>query len=344
MISLIDKSEFTTLRRDPLLGYDKYFNEANDLIERVPTAAKKLGDSEWAKSKDAPTLLRLTYSRARNAINLLTISYSAGADLNSLQKFYPELLSYYEEYALYSEAFNLTQTGTQARSPHIFIRDTEFERANRLLCFAILLGFPETVSRIMTLIDYNNNVRDGMLERLASCYTGRPSPTPNECARHLPYFNTLEIFDAPEEDRPSLMREYLLGWYESSRREPYYNAHARNNTFLGYWSWESAAITVSLGICDDTFRELSFYPRDLADYAKEHARSAPNSRVPNAGDSRARAGEPCPISGRWASIGTPNAVEDYIAGSLMKDLKSPYGLTVWRLLNPNEYQTDRRPR
>ncbi|MEH6435947.1 PoNe immunity protein domain-containing protein [Massilia sp. DD77] len=333
MLELLSTSRFNANKRELLLDYAAYADEAGDLIPRIPKAAKKLSDREWVSTKDAATLLRLTDGRTHYALDLLTLSYSAGSDVSSLRDFYPTVLAFFEEYGLYSEAYNATQSGTQALAPHLFIQDVEFERANRLLCFAILLGYPDLVPRVMALIDYNNPIRDGMLERLASFYTHRPHPIPTECTRHLPYYKTLAIFDALPAHRPTLMQEYLQDWYEASRREPYYNAHARNNQFLGYWSWEAAAITIALGIDDRTYRNLEFYPRDLADFWNANQTQFKTETGSRPKEVRAKAGESCPVSGRWESIGVPSESATYNIGDTMRDLGSPYGLTVWRLKN-----------
>jgi hypothetical protein len=272
---LIPEAEFERRKRDQLLDYQAYRTRAENLIRRIPNAAKKLGDPEWlsGRGQDEGALLRLTHARTQYALDLLSLGYSAGHDIDALRAFFPALLDYVEEYAHHSEAFNQTDEGLRTQGPHIAIQDVEFTDANRLLCFAILLEWQETIPRIMAIIDYNNPLRDGMLERLASVYMARSTPLPSECTRHLPYQRTLAVFDASPAERPERMREYLEGWYAASRREPYYEQHTRDR-FLGYWSWEAAAITVALDIDNAGYRDLTFYPRDMAKFGNV-------SRFPN---------------------------------------------------------------
>ncbi len=109
-----------------------------------------------------------------------------------------------------------------------------------------------------------------MLERLiALVLPGRGVP-PNTCTRHLPYLKTLEIFLAPAERRSALMNEYLSGWYSASECEPYYDS-SDQQFFIGYWSYEAAAITFLLGIDDAGYRDAPFYPKDLVEFANELA-------------------------------------------------------------------------
>jgi hypothetical protein len=333
MIHIVKESEFKNLKRDPLLDFAIYSDEADDLSRRIPNAQKKLSDPDWLAGKDEATLQRLTQGCCDYSIDLVTLSYSAGADIGELRDFFPHIVDYFEECVLYTEAFNRTSEGSKIASPVIHLRDVEFQIANRLLCFAILLGHTTLVPRIMAVLDYNNPVRDGLLERLASVYVQRPQPLPAECTRHLPYYKALSIFDAKSEERPGLIKDYLLDWYEASRREPYYESHTRRSSFLGYWAWEAAAITIALGIDDNMYRDLQFYPRDMVDHGRKSAQ-AKSSEALDAGTTeiRAKGGEPCPVSGRWQSIGVPVKELNVGLGEPTQNLGSPYGLTVWRLV------------
>lgn len=333
MIHILAKSEFKQAKREPLLDYAIYNDEAEDISRRIPNAQKKLSAPEWLAGKDEAALVRLTQGRCDYAINLLTLSYSGGADIVELQGFFPYIVDWFDEYALYTQAFNRTDEGAKVNSPVLHLQDVEFEIANRLLCFSILLGHAKLIPRIMAILDYNNPVHDGLLERMASIYMERPTPFPDECTRHLPYYKALPIFDAQSSDRPELIKAYLLDWYEASRREPYYDSHTRGSSFLGYWAWEAAAMTAALDVDDRSYRDLPFYPRDLVDYFRNAtAQSAAGTSHSDAADIRAKAGEACPLDGRWQSIGIPVHDAVYTKGMPMQDLKSPYGLTVWRYL------------
>jgi len=131
-----------------------------------------------------------------------------------------------------------------------------------------LLGFGDLLPALARIIEYKNPRMDGMLERLLSYYVPNRDTSLNECARHLPYFKTLKIFNASPEMRPELIAEYLEDWYLASRREPYYDSHTRDTSFNGYWSWEAAAITFLLDIDDSSYRTAEFYPADLVDFAR----------------------------------------------------------------------------
>lgn len=279
MPPIIPENKFFSLRRDLLLNYEVYYAQAQDFQQRIPRAASKLADPAWLKGRDDATLLRLTEARAEYALDLLSLSYSAGVDIDTLAAFYPDVLRFFEEFARYSIAYNASRGEGARPTPHLFLADVDFERAIRLLCFAILLGWQDEVPRVMAILDYNNTRKDGLLERLASCYTERPMPVPATCTRGLPYARTLAIFDAPTSTRAKMVHDYLAGWYDGSRREPYHDSDS-GPWFRGYWSWEAAAVTRALGIDDRDFRHLPFYPRDMVDQSERLA--ANNRNLPSA--------------------------------------------------------------
>lgn len=183
----------------------------------------------------------------------------------------------------------------------------------------------------MAIVDYENRKRDGMLKRLAARYVERPHPIPTECIRHLPYAKTLAIFAAQEEKRAERMREYLADWYAASRDEPYHGAHV-GNRFLGYWSSEAAAITVVLEIDDGAYSNARYYPRDRAGFGRKIAKDGEEEAIAVPAECRARAGENCPLDGRWESIGVPTERGHYKHDVELRGLGSPQGLTVWRFI------------
>jgi len=263
--SILSQASFAEVKREKLLDYKTYATESNDLISRIPKAEQRLNDAAWLEGKDAATLMRMTGARAEYALNLLTLQYSAGAPLVDLRTLFAAVVDYFEIYAKFGAKYNEEQ-GPAYKSPHITLGDSEFYDANRLVCFAILLGLETTLGRIAAVIDFDCPKADGMLERLLGVYLDGRS-RPSDCTRHLPYFNTIKIFEASTVEREVLMAEYLANWYAASRHEPYFDSHKRGEEFRGYWSWEAGAIAVALNIDDSSFRDAQFYPRDLADFA-----------------------------------------------------------------------------
>ena len=214
-------------------------------------------------------------ARAEYALNLATCNYSAGAQPELIASDYPSLVAYWEEFAQLNEAFQKSDLHHEAIIPHAaFPSDYGYYEALRLICFAYLLGHTDQIARIKTILDYGNVERDCLIERLLQPFGLAVDPLPGDSTRELPYRNTIKIFESPPDQRPALVKRYLEKWYEASRREYYHDTHKGSAVFLGYWSFESGAITYLLDIDDSSYRDHEFYPRDMVDYARSLPRPA----------------------------------------------------------------------
>ena len=335
MRKIIDIGNFNQKKRDELLSYDIYKEKCDDIVETFDVVGDGLNKNQVHLNKIEPVKLMVaTRRRSWDAIDFLSVQYSAGIEIKKIRNFYPEVLGYWESYAKYNEIYDSRQISESDRGfPHFELPGNDFDRVNRMMCFGILLGWDNAIPLLVPIIDFNNYQKDGMLERMLGFFvSSRPEP-PDSCLRHLPYFKTLKIFSAAEKDRPALMAEYLDDWYHASRREPYYNAHTRDISFWGYWSWEAAAITFLLDIDDSSYASAQFYPKDLVDFArqarKDYAPEGSDPMAPN--ELRAKAGDPCPKAGLWQSLDVVPELRRYQQNEEMDNLGSVYGLTVWRL-------------
>ncbi|WP_332877369.1 PoNe immunity protein domain-containing protein [Massilia sp. S19_KUP03_FR1] len=331
MLKILDPTEFKELKREKLLDYALYSNESTDVAARIARVGERMTDKEWMSKKTAAEVMRMTHARAEYAADFLTLSYSAGIPVTELKIFYPDVLNYWEAYAKYAKAFDDSPEYQGSEVAHFGLLGGDFEMVNRIACFGVLLGWTKFLPRLASLLDYRNPKMDGMLERMFRPFvTGRPTP-PDECTRHLPYFKTLKIFRADRKDQASMMARYLEEWYYASRREPYYDSHKGGTSFKGYWSWEAAAITFLLDIDDSSYRDATFYPADLVEFARAQRNSSLSNGLAAdaAGELRARSGDACPRRGLWESLTDPVVRRIFEQGNVMSNLHASYGLTVW---------------
>jgi len=245
-------------------------------------------------------------------------------------------MSYWEEYASYHCSFHGSPEAGGRKVPHIDLHDRDYWDAIRLTSFAILLGHTDLLPRIAALWDYENDDMDGLLERLVAPFVPGRAPPPDTCTRHLPYFKLLKVFAADAAKRPALMARYMDEWYTASRREPYYESHTkgREHSFLGYWSFEAAAVAYVLDIDDSTFRDHEFYPRDLADFARSLPRPVALGGAPSDSSDgvtlRCAAGQPCPRAGYWFTPARLDSRRVFQQGEVMPDVGGDYGATIWQ--------------
>ena len=326
--------KFSSLKREKLLEYSVYENSFDEMIVGFDIVRKTQMLLQYQDKPENVHKLAIPYQqRAYDSLIFLINCFSGGHSISDLAALYPSILQYW---SFYTDAWKKTQeldSDEKTAVAAIPLLDTAFSRANQIVCLSILLGRSGLLRQAADVVDFNNPVRDGMLERLLSAFMPDRAPAPDECTRHLPYFKTLKIFSSPNENRSSLMKEYLEDWYEASRREVYYNSHKRGDAFTGYWSWEAAAITYILDIDDGSFRDAMFYPVDLVDYAR--GINAPKSYKDLADnvELREKSGRPCPKAGRWETLDIPPQQREFKYGEILQASHAAYGITIWRYLD-----------
>ncbi|MBB3009146.1 PoNe immunity protein domain-containing protein [Cupriavidus alkaliphilus] len=260
--------------RDSRLDTKAYIDLINDAIE----SQKLITDENIVKRiEESPdrneaivAVMGGTRQKAWDYLAAIHVHYSAGGSLDDLRDFFPEVVSSWKVFAKYHVMFHGTPNAGTRKVPHLDLYDWDYWSAIRLTSLAILLGRASLLRSIATLWDYENDDMDGLLERLVAPYLSHRGAPPGKCTRHLPYSKALKIFDAPADERVTLMSSYLDAWYKASRHEPYYESHTqgRIHNYLGYWSFEAAAISIVLDIDDAEFRDKPFYPADLADFGR----------------------------------------------------------------------------
>jgi len=82
-----------------------------------------------------------------------------------------------------------------------------------------------------------------------------------------------EITQLPKLQAQASLKQYLeQDWYTKKNLEEDYNAHKRNdNSYIGYWSFESGAITKIMGLDDNSFKNNEYYPYDLVHWKQVQA-------------------------------------------------------------------------
>jgi len=69
------------------------------------------------------------------------------------------------------------------------------------------------------------------------------------------------------------IQQFLLSWYGNMKDCYWYDNHKGKDGggFFGYWCWEAAAVAVAFNIDDTRFRDIKYYPKDMADFARAKA-------------------------------------------------------------------------
>ena len=323
--------------RDNFLNAQDYHENFEELINGLYTVVD--GFSHYKNDSKFSGYIASGHQRIRDALDLMSLQYSAGGDLNSIKELYPYLLHWTEEYAETSHLYNLSPDAGGRYVWHISLGTEDYWYiALRLICFGLLTGYADQMSRIMTIIDYTEATpegqeKDGLIERLIAPFVTDRGTPPKDARRHLPYRKLIKVFDADAEKRPAMMLQYLEDWYEASRREPYHDQHPQPDirsgiSYFGYWSWEAAAVTWLLDIDDSTYREHQFYPKDLVDFARSQAESV--SAETTIEKIKIKGGEQSTKTGFWTTPAQPNERQYFDRGDILPMLsEQDWGEVYW---------------
>ncbi|WP_046246014.1 PoNi-like cognate immunity protein [Hymenobacter terrenus] len=193
--------------------------------------------------------------------NLFVAEYSRGYPLAELQGAFSETVTSWEQL----KAFDRDNVFAG-----IFKTDIDnYVRALWLLSQAYLLGIePSVVMRLLACI--GNEGEDLLFERLVTAIVPELLRKPAKKLLYpKPYQALYDALDAPSEQRATLIQEFLKQWYKRMNNTGWHDAHKapKGGGFVGYWCWEAAGVAHAFGIDDSSFRDLPYYPKDLADFA-----------------------------------------------------------------------------
>jgi len=327
----------TSLFIDKLLEQEMYHKRFDTFVNGLYTVVD--GFSHYKNDSKFGGYIASGHQRLKDALNLISLQYSAAGDLNFIKELYPYLLHWTEEYAETSHLYNLSPDAGGRYVWHISLGTEDYWYiALRLICFGLLTGYADQMNRIMPIIDYTEATpegqeKDGLIERLIAPFVTDRGTPPNEARRHLPYRKLIKLFDAAPEKRPDMMLQYLEDWYEASRREPYFEQHPETDlrsgrSYYGYWSWEAAAVTWLLDIDDTNYREHQFYPKDLVDFARSQAESV--SAETTIEKIKIKGGEQSTKTGFWTTPAQPNQRQHFSKGEILPTLsEQDWGEVYW---------------
>ncbi|MFM5820061.1 PoNi-like cognate immunity protein [Aeromonas sanarellii] len=203
--------------------------------------------------------------------------YSRGDDIKELAQYFPPLLDAWEESErlgrdVFTEQQQYTRHAWQVNLDHYIV-------CFWLVGLALALDIPdEQWQRLLALI--GNEGEDALLDRvIASRQQGR---TIGEALCHpKPYQRLLNAIDAPVEQQPCLLAEFVENWYRELDRpakpgnapatamyeRPYWYTYGDKNfeggAYFGRWCVEAVAAVKAFGLDDSLCLGHEHYPGDL---------------------------------------------------------------------------------
>lgn len=281
----------------------------------------------------------------KDKLKLLRLHYTAGEPIESLKPLYADAMHWFAEWHRAEEASAQNQIKVTGQDLRVDVTPLEFDGlfyyqlAADVLSLGVLLGEAQRVREAGAWLRFERERGDMLIEYLlGAAMPGDELIETTEFFHVEPYDPLLDAVytaDTPEE-ASAFVKKYLDGWYKAFEGAPWHNGHLVQNAgysnYEGYWAFEAAAVCVIHGIDDAGFRDHIVYPKDLADWAREH--KVLDLIKPDAGAKsltlRCEAGQPCPRTGYWFTTATQNSRKAFNAGDKMPAIKdSPWGATIW---------------
>lgn len=195
---------------------------------RIEKKSAKLAEAEGEKRQ------RVLVSLTGYEIDLLKAEFSCGASKENLKTLLIRAMS------VISENANVT-----------------FDDLLTLLSFAVMLDAGNDAKK---LIDSKADfISEDRLLNLLSTYIKTGKKDWNQSVSLRKEYNALNnVFTS--DDKESALNEYLEKWYDAHSDYAWYNSHLRDtDTYCGYWSFESAALTKIMNL-DITKVDSEYYP------------------------------------------------------------------------------------
>lgn len=189
--------------------------------------------------------------QAGNYDYLLRATYSLGHPVASLHPLFDGLIHHWHAW--------VTWPGIEAENK---VRIDAYLDVLRYCSLAVLLeASGATLEKLQAAVRLQQI--DPVLARFAA-YVGVDLPA----QRKLFFKKAFEPLNAVFEstDKEAALRAYLSAWRQRMKASVYEGAHAitvNDTAFVGYWSFEAAAIAVKEGLPTSELQAMAYFPADL---------------------------------------------------------------------------------
>jgi hypothetical protein len=337
----MSEAEFRTKRRQKFLT-EKYFKlNSAELAAGIPIQLEGRDRVRAEGVVDSASEAGIF----KDKLKLLRLHYTAGEPIESLRPLYADAMHWFAEWHRAHEAYRADIAREDGEDLRIDVTPIQFndlfhyQLAVDVLSLGILLGEGQRVREAGQWLSFERERGDMLIEYLLGAAMPKDQLIDTDEFFHVePYDSLVDAFytaKTPQESA-AFVKKYLEGWYKAFDGVPWHDGHLVQNeeysNYEGYWSFEAAAVSVMHGIDDASFRDHLVYPKDLADWAREHKVLDRLKPVAGAGTAthRVEAGQPCPQTGWWFTTAKQGSRKSFKTGEKMPAIKdSPWGATIW---------------
>ncbi|WP_283750353.1 PoNi-like cognate immunity protein [Bacillus cereus] len=232
------------------IEYNKEFIEENR--EDIKSLEEDTKNGIQRYSKDNKSIIEGTYlANFRYEMEDIRAKYSLGEDISVIE----------EEF--HNAIYDLENTGS---------REIGYLSLIWMISLGILLETDKkNIERLKKIVD-KKNVNDAVIDFLLYASDIGYTKMTNRYYKENPYAKTREIIELAQTDKKEAskrLQTYMeKEWFKCHYDYEWKNAH-KEPGYVGYWSFETAALVKILELDDTSLKDNNHYPYDLAHYKNE---------------------------------------------------------------------------
>ncbi|MDA1957561.1 PoNi-like cognate immunity protein [Bacillus cereus group sp. BcHK114] len=232
------------------IEYHKEFIEENREEIKSLEEDKKNGIQRYPNDNKS-IILENYLSNFIHEMNDIRAMYSLGEDISKMEVYF------------YNAIDDLEHTGA-SKVGYIYML--------WIISLGILLETDKkNIERLKKIVD-KKNMNDAVIDFLLCASDIGYTNMTNRYYKENPYAKTKEIIELAQTDKKEASKRLQVymekEWFKGHYDYEWKNAH-KEPGYVGYWSFETAAIVKILGLDDTSLKDNNHYPYDLAHYKNE---------------------------------------------------------------------------
>ena len=230
-------------------GIDIYSEAILDNREEIKELKEDIKKEVQRHPRDNEGIIKATYYMNFDLyLKNLKAHYSLGDPVNILDEGFIDAIQ------------DLEQSGDE---------DTGYLNLLWMVSLCILLETDKQYIKILSEIIKKQNVNDFVIDYLLCASDIGWTHISNNFVEEIPYAKIKEIIELAEKDKKAAsdkLHTYMeTEWFQGHYDYGWKNAH-KEPGYVGFWSFESAALAKILGLDDAGLQDNNHYPYDLAHY------------------------------------------------------------------------------
>ncbi|WP_367888407.1 PoNi-like cognate immunity protein [Bacillus wiedmannii] len=232
------------------IEYHKEFIEENR--EEIKSLEEDEKNDIQRYSKDNKSIIEGTYlANFRYEMEDIRAKYSLGEDISVIEEDF------------HNAIYDLENTGS---------REIGYLSLIWMISLGILLETDKkNIERLKKIVD-KKNMNDAVINFLLCASDIGYTNMTNRYYKENPYANTREMIEFAQTDKKEAskrLKTYMeKEWFRGHYDYEWKNAH-KEPGYVGYWSFETAALVKILELDDTSLKDNNHYPYDLAHYKNE---------------------------------------------------------------------------